>query len=518
MIQDLFEHTPFLQGLSVWTLVSWVGFALAILCIPSILLQRRDRPMAALAWILCLLQVPILGILMWWLFGLTHMRRRRRKRRLAIQEIDVRLKDRRDRLQTIEQAKTQGAEQDEEEITTLNKELTTSDEGSGIINFFDIESGISPTSSNNHVTAYTNAQDAFNAFADAIRHAKDHVHFEFYIWEDDATGRRFRDLLIECAQRGVEVRALYDGIGGSRVNGKFMKKLKRAGGKAAPFLPVTLLERRLRINFRNHRKIIVIDGKIAFTGGINIADEYLEWHDTAYRLEGPVAYQFQEVFAEDWFFATRQDIVDERYFPDTRERTPPDDTDTTHTHSGGARARLLASGPDMRAQSIHKAFFLSMTSATERLWMTTPYFIPDEAIAMALETAALRGVDVRIILPDRDATDVFVTYWAGRAFYDRLLEAGVKIYEFTGRILHAKSLILDDKWSFVGSSNMDIRSFRLNFETNCIIEDTHLNQRLTQFFEDTLLECSAVDLETFQKRSRVHRLFEAITRLFSPLL
>ena len=159
-----------------------------------------------------------------------------------------------------------------------------------------------------------------------------------------------------------------------------------------------------------------------------------------------------------------------------------------------------------------------MSSASERLWMTTPYFIPDEAIAMALETAALRGVDVRIILPDRDATDVFVTYWAGRAFYDRLLEAGVKIYEFSGRILHAKSLILDDRWSFVGSSNMDIRSFRLNFETNCIIEDTQLNRRLSRFFEETLEECTAVELDAFQKRSRRHRLFEGITRLFSPLL
>jgi cardiolipin synthase len=306
----------------------------------------------------------------------------------------------------------------------------------------------------------------------------------------------------------VEVRALYDAIGGAGVHGKFMKKLVEAGGQAAPFLPVNLFERRLRVNFRNHRKIIVIDGEVAFTGGINIADEYRDWHDTACRFEGPVVYQFQEVFAEDWFFATREEIVDERYFPE------PD----TLKQGGDAHARLMSSGPDMKAHAIHKAFFLAMTRASSRLWLITPYFIPDEAILMALETAAMRGIDVRIIIPARDASDVGVTYWAGRAFYERLLEAGVQIHEFSGRILHAKHLLIDEEWSFVGSSNMDIRSFRLNFETNCIVSQRDLNQVLATFFTDTLEHCARVELDDFYTRPRHERLFEATMRLFSPLL
>ncbi len=375
-------------------------------------------------------------------------------------------------------------------------------------NFFDLDAGIFPSSERNTITAYTNGNDAFDAFAKAISEATHHVHFEFYIWESDDTGTRFRDLLVACAKRGVEVRALYDAIGGAAVHGKFMKPLIEAGGHAAPFLPVNLLERRLRINFRNHRKIIVIDGKVAFTGGINIANEYRDWHDTAYQLEGPVVYQLQEVFAEDWFFATKEELVDERYFPE------PDEA----MIRGDARARILASGPDTRAQSIHKAFFLAMTHARERIWLITPYFIPDQAILMALETAAMRGVNVRILIPSLESSDVRVTYWAGRAFYERLLEAGVELYEFSGKILHAKHLLVDENWSFVGSSNMDIRSFRLNFETNCIVEHVELNTKLASFFEDSIAQCSQVDLEAFYERPRTERLFEATMRLFSPLL
>ncbi len=515
MLHELTVHLPFLQGLSLLTVLNWAGFFFALAFIPSILLQRSDRPMSALAWILCLIELPFVGILFWWIFGLRHLRRRRRKRRKAMSEIDIRLRQQREQLDSLV------LPAEESERLTLgpiqaDTSTQTSDEFAlQVVNFFDIDAGIFPSSSNNHIKAYTNGVDAFKAFEDAIKEAKDHVHFEFYIWEDDETGHRFRDLLIECAQRGVEVRALYDAIGGSRVNGKFMKKLKKAGGQAAPFLPVTLLERRLRINFRNHRKIIVIDGKIAFTGGINIADEYTNWHDTAFRFEGPVVYQFQEVFAEDWYFATNQDIVDSRYFPPVSSDTLPQHRDTTEQ---GAHTRVLASGPDMRAQAIHKAFFIAMTQATSRVWFLTPYFIPDEAILMAIETAAMRGVDVRIILPGKGATDVFVTYWAGRSFYERLLDAGVHIYEFKGRILHAKNLILDDKWSFVGSSNMDIRSFRLNFETNCIIEDEKLNERLSQFFEDSLEECEKVSLEPFINRPNSERLLESTVRLFSPLM
>ena len=504
MLEELFANLGFLRGVSFFTFATWGCFVLALLFVPSVLLQRRERPMAALAWILCLIELPLLGIALWWLFGLTHMRRRKKKHRRAMKQIETKLARRRERLAqapSIEEAPSAQLPHDErDELDELER----------VVDFFDIEAGVFPSSSGNRVTAYVNGEEAFEAFAEAVRSAKESVHFEFYIWSSDETGRHFRDLLIECAERGVEVRALYDAIGGAKVHGEFMKPLHRAGGESAPFLPVNLLERRLRINFRNHRKIIVIDGRVAFTGGINLADEYARWQDTAYRFEGPVVHQFQEVFAEDWFFASGKDLIEERYFP---EEVLEPKAGAEHTV-----VRLLASGPDSRASAIHKAFFIAITRARQRIWLMTPYFIPDEAIMMGLETAALRGIDVRIVVPGADASDVAVAHWAGRAFYERLLGAGVAIHEFSGKILHAKHLLIDRSWSFVGSSNMDIRSFRLNFETNCVVHDYRLNHQLAEYFLASLERSERIDFERFDGRPKRAKLLEATMRLFSPLL
>lgn len=341
----------------------------------------------------------------------------------------------------------------------------TSQIGRSQLALLNADQGVFPATRDNAVEVLLSGDEAYDAFERAVRDARHHIHFEFYIWRADETGRRFRDLLMEKARAGVEVRVLYDGIGGSEVHGEFMRPLVEAGGRAAPFLPVNIFERRLRVNFRNHRKIIVVDGQVGFTGGVNIGDEYREWEDTAVRLEGPVVYQLQEVFAEDWYFATGENLATNLYFP------PAFGPSACEAPPGSATARVIASGPDLKRQIMHQVFFMAISLARTRIWLVTPYFIPEQSIIAALTTAALRGVDVQLIVPGDGASDVSIARWAGQAFYEELLESGVKIHEYKGKVLHAKVLLVDDVWSFVGSANLDIRSFRLNFEINCLVSD-----------------------------------------------
>lgn len=484
-----------------WVVIELAGIALALAFVPTVLVHRRDRPMAALAWILCLWTLPLLGVALWWIFGMTHMKRRRRKHTRALEQLEPSLIARRDQLVAAPRG----------EGLMIPTQEPGQDEGGDPPALFEEQEGVFPATRGNRVLVHTSGGDAFDAFERAIRQAEEHVHFEFYIWERDETGRRFRDLLCEKARQGVEVRALYDAIGGMRVRGGFLKPLVEAGGQVASFLPVTLLERRLRVNFRNHRKILVTDGHTGFIGGINIADEYLDWMDAAFEFHGPVVYQIQEVFAEDWFFATGEDLAASAYFPPLeRVREPDEDAD--------ALARVIASGPDQRRRSVQHAFFLGVTLARQRVWLITPYFVPGAEVLMALETAALRGVDVRLILPAAHTVDVPMVYRAGRSFYDRLLEAGVSIFEYQPRILHAKILIVDQRWSFVGSANVDLRSFRLNFETNCLVSDEATNDRLATLFEQSLADCEPIEAARFRERSRRERMCEGAARLFSPMM
>lgn len=487
------------SDLDTLLLLRALGFALAALFLPTVLLQRKDRPMAALAWILCLLTLPLLGVVLWWIFGLTHMRRKRRKRAHAMAQVTESLSA------TLADLEGEPSQDDGLDVVTVAGE-------DGTPPLFEQAEGVFPATRRNRVAVYLNGDEAFDAFEEAILAAEHHIHFEFYIWENDDTGRRFRDLLAQRAREGVEVRVIYDAVGGWNVRGGFLRSIVEAGGQVAPFLPVNLFERRLRINFRNHRKIIVIDGKVGFTGGLNIADEYRDWLDMAFRFDGPVVYQLQEVFAEDWFFTANEDLGAAAYFPDVEEVLE------RCVEGDDACVRVITSGPDSRQRSIQKAFFLGITMARQRVWLTTPYFVPGEALITALEVAAIRGVDVRLIVPGEGASDVPITRVAGRSFYERLIEAGVRVFEYRSRVLHAKSMIVDHEAVFVGSANLDMRSFRLNFEANCLVADRRVNDALAEVFQAMLEDCDEVALEAVRARPRWQKLMEGGARLFSPLL
>ncbi len=494
---SLLAIAAWLSELSNWTLFVWSGRLLGLLFVPLVLLERSARPLSAVAWILALLFVPYLGVIFWWLVGRNHFERTRR-RRARLRRLHSRRMEEIDGVSRADVAPPQALYE---------------------------EHGLFPPTHSNSVTIFGDATQAFDAFASAIERAEDHVHLLFYVWKPDQTGRRFRDLLTDAARRGVEVRALYDYVGSVRMSRSFLSPIEEAGGRVAPFLPVRLWEPQSRANFRNHRKFLIVDGRCGFTGGVNLADEYLEWFDTAYGFAGGVVHQMQELFAEDWYFATGEDLADARYVPELsdgdtlKERSPQL---LSHFLGGpapdveGAAARMVASGPDEQVDRVHKMFFQGINSARQRLHIITPYFVPDYAILTALETAALAGIDVRIIIPAR--SDVPLTQHAGRFYWERLLLVGVRLYEYRRRVLHTKLMLVDDDQVIVGSANMDIRSFRLNFEANCVLESKEMNRRLHDLFFNALNGSDEIDLETFRARPFSARFKEGTARLFSPLL
>ncbi|MEM6732366.1 MAG: cardiolipin synthase, partial [Myxococcota bacterium] len=411
-----------LSSVELYTIAVTAGTALALVSVPAILIQRRGRPVGALAWILAVLSLPVVGLLLWWLVGFNSLRRKRnwRKRSAnAIRDELVELKDRID-ARPIE----------------LPEAITSN------------QYGVFPPTDGNAVRLLVDGEDAFPSMVQAIENAQDHVHFLFYIWQRDEWGTRLRDAMTERAKAGVQVRALYDDLGSASVDRRFLRPLVDAGAKCLAFLPNRLFRGRWSINFRNHRKILVVDGRVAFIGGINIGDEYASegWRDFAVRLEGPVVDQIQEVFADDWHFASNgESIADKRFFGGA-------DVD-----KGGALCSVVASGPDTESQETLDAFFVALNSAKRRVWVMSPYFVPEKTIVTSLRTLCLRGVEVTLVLPG--VLDHNYILWTSRTYFRELLASGVKIFEYQPNMLHGKAMVVDDAVSYVGSANIDNRSF-----------------------------------------------------------
>lgn len=477
--------------LSYWiSMISIVTFALALISIPSVLMQRRGRPQSALSWVLVLFSLPIVGLFLWWAVGRRHLSRKRRRRRLATGRRTERLTNLRDELPT----------QPEADWNFLSVQRLPPEEAEWIY---------VPTHGN-AAKLLIDAEQAYPAMQQAIQSAKQYIHVLFYIWEPDSTGRQFCDLLAQRAREGIEVRVLFDAIGGSKVRGKFMRPLIEAGAQVAAFMPPKIFRRSLELNFRNHRKIIIADGREAIVGGLNIGDAYkTNWRDTAVRLFGPVVDQLQEIFADDWYFTTHDNFASPHYFGTWCETAAPE-------QSHPVVCGVVASGPHTRINLTHEAFFTAITRANERIWITTPYFIPDPVILAALRTAVFRGIDVRVIVPEHG--DHRLVTWAGRSFYPELLRAGVRLYEHGPGFLHAKTVLIDQNLSIIGSANMDTRSFRLNFEVSCFIQSTEFAVDLARLFELYTSTSRERSLDEVESRPYVTRLGEAVAHLLSPLL
>lgn len=469
------------------------GYLLAFLTIPRILLSRRESG-ATLAWIMAIAIVPYLGVALFLLVGRSRFRRKSLRKSRAHDEFQENL-DRLPEGDASPPAASSGAATRPvaRDISKVAEALTGT-----------------PLVPGNAVQVFIDTDQAYRSMEEAILGARHHVHMMSYIFRPDEAGERFRDALAQKAREGLEVRLLVDGVGGYGLSDGFMAPLVEAGGRFGRFLPVFGWRSFWRSNLRNHRKILVTDGRVGFAGGLNIGEEYqgrkkrcAPWRDTHLRVEGPAVRRLQEVFADDWYFVTDEDLADEDHFPSVEPK-------------GWDLVQVVDSGPDLRHKTIHGVFFTALNEATERVYITTPYFVPDQAMLLAMKAAAWRGVDIRILLPGR--SDLPLVKLAGRSFYDELVGAGVKLYEHGRGILHAKTMVVDGAWSTIGSANMDIRSFRLNFEVNVLVAGTALAQQMESIFLDDLKSAVPVDGERLADRSRVVRMGESLARVLSPIL
>jgi cardiolipin synthase len=364
---------------------------------------------------------------------------------------------------------------------------------------------------NNEIEIYTDGERKFQELFNSLENAKDHIHMEYYIIRNDDLGNKLFDILSKKAKEGVEVRLLYDSVGGRQISKDKIEKLKGSGVKVAVFFASTVPFINFKINYRNHRKIVVIDGIVGFVGGFNVGNEYMGlnnkigyWRDTHLKIRGDAVIDLQTRFFLDWSHASKQELMFlPKYFPDNRIQ-------------GKVGIQIISSGPDKSDEVIKSNYVKMINSAKKSILIQTPYFIPDASVFEAIKIAAASGVDVRIMIPCKP--DHPFVYWATYWYCGGLLKYGVKVYIYEYGFLHAKTLVIDGTVASVGTANFDVRSFKLNFECNAIIYDTKTSQMLYDIFTDDLNYSMELTRELYLERGILIRFKESVCRLLAPLL
>lgn len=476
----------------LWLVMVLVLF---IFQIATILVVEFRNPSKSVAWLMVLFIFPIVGFVMYYYLAreYKHRRKIRRKSRKLLDEMhrDLESKAR---------------------AITKNPSLARCDvfkeqRMMGLLtNMPD-----SPITSCNRVEILSDTVSTYKAIFTAIEQAKQFVHLEFYIVKDDYIGRELQELLLRKASDGVRVRMIVDGVGSYKLSSGYIAQLRKGGVELYCFLPPVIAFFDKRINYRNHRKIVVVDSLIGFVGGINIGDEYLGkdprlgyWRDTHLQVRGDSVYFLQRTFATDWGFVSGAPMPEEGFFPEH------DCLEEDEEHM-----QMIASGPDAPWNAVQEVFFSAMANAKSRIYITTPYFIPDPSIAAALKTAAFSGIDVRIIFPL--IPDSRIIHWASLSYIKEFMQAGVRFYQYRKGFVHAKTLIIDHMLGTVGTANMDMRSFFSNFEIMAVLYERGSIERLEHDFQQDMKDSIEIDLESFANRSRFKRGREVIARLLSPL-
>jgi cardiolipin synthase len=454
----------------------------------SVLLLENRNPVKSISWVLVLLFLPFLGLGLYLLLGQDY-----RKKKIISKKSIRSVIDRPVAFFDINKLDTTLFSENQ---LNLVKMLYQNSEAAGW--------------ACNKVDVLVNGKSTFDALFDAINSAKDHIHIQFFIFDDDRISNQLRELLIQKSHEGVRVRMIYDYWGSFNLSKKYLKSLTDAGVYLRPFLPFRWqISRFSKINYRNHRKLVVVDGKVGFTGGLNVADRYVYgnklgmWRDTFVRFEGAVVHGLQLLFMVDWFFVDRKFIDGLEYFP------PPIQYESN-------LVQLVSSGPDTDWETIMQGISAAIMTATKYVYIHTPYFMPNEVIASCVEMAALSGVDVRLMIPvrsDSRLSDASTFSYLGHA-----LEAGVRVFIYKEGFLHSKAIVIDDFISIVGSTNLDERSFAQNFEANAFIYDINTGQKLKAYFLKDAEGCEELTLEAWTNRRHRQKLKESFARLFSPLM
>lgn len=473
--------------ISTW-FVNALYIAYAVLVLSSILVVISENRNAAksLAWILALIFLPVLGLLLYLLFGQSL-----RQETLLSQS---------NREKLFNSNKLPDVDIDALPFSENNKQLIKMCNRLDASRFYP----------GNDVRVYVRGNEKFEDLLFDIRHAQKFIHIQYFIFRDDVLGRRIRDALVEAVERGVEVRLLFDDMGCFTVRRGFFKEMKARGVEVRAFMRIFQFRPSWRLNFRNHRKIVVIDGQVGYIGGMNVADRYvdgdkdLSWRDTHMRVAGPAVHGLQMSFSIDWCYESKNVLSDEKYFPHL-------------SPTGETGVQVILSGPTGPWNTVAMMCEKIVSMAHDYVYIQTPYFLPTDSLVYALQVAALSGVDVRVMIPNH--TDWVVMRWGSFSYISQMLSAGVKIYLYQPGMLHAKTIVVDDELVSIGSANFDFRSFEHNFETNALVYSTEQALRVKEDFMVDVQHCVLIDdLDQWRKRPFVQKIYESVVRLVSPVL
>lgn len=480
----------------VLKLIITINSCINFLLLLGMVFLERKKPENIIAWLTVLTFLPIVGFILYVIFGSgLSVRTRRMIRKKGISERDIIRNI--DGIQTLDEARLDGILKDDRELVTLCYSF-----------------GSYPLPGND-VKVFVNGDEKIKALKQDLLNAKQSINIEYYIFADDNVGKEIMDILCKKAKEGIDVKLIYDSIGSRKAPRRFFKQLEKAGGQVGEFFPPFMHIRlvNLKLNYRNHRKLVIIDGKVGYTGGINIRDDHMgknkklsPWRDTHIRIEGSGVYALQNIFLDDWRYCNNDNTpprlyLENGYFPSPKI-------------CGNATLQIVSSGPDSRVQKIKETFVKMITSAKERVYIQTPYFIPDDTFFAALRIAVKSGVDVRIMVPKRP--DKKTVYLATLSYLKEMSEMGIKIYLYNG-FLHSKVMIVDDNKLSIGTCNTDNRSFGLNFEDTAIIYSKELNSQHKEIFMKDVQYSQEVNINFFQKKKWITKMLQAIMRLLSSL-
>jgi cardiolipin synthase len=471
----------------IWDIAYIILFAIYVYTIFTtiiFMLVENRNPVKSIAWILVLIFLPVVGFLFYILVG----RKFRKRHMISKRSLLINKKNN---------------TSDLTELPNLN--LSDTQRSIATLAYRNSDA---PLHENSKIDIFTDANELYSSIIEDLRKAKHHIHMEYYIFLADKIGSAVMDVLKEKAKEGVVVRVIIDDVGSWQLKKKKIKELRNAGIDVQSFLEVGLPYINSRVNYRNHRKIIVIDGVVGYTGGFNIADRYVKglswgpWRDTHIKIEGSAVLGLQKNFLTDWFFVKRELVEDVTYYP-AQER------------KGNCLSQIIISGPDMTWESIMQVFAKAFMEAKERIYIETPYFLPPESLITALQTAALCGVDVRLILPMK--SDARITLYSTFSYSDQMLKAGIKVYLYQKGFIHSKIVVTDDI-AIIGSANMDFRSFEQNFELSVIMYDAEIAKKMVEIYENDLRSSEEIKKEEWTTRRFSQKIKESLARLLSPLL
>jgi cardiolipin synthase len=483
-----------------WFLIAEVIYTIILFFVCLRIIYDTTSTTKTLAYLLFSVFVPVAGIIFYFSFGVNYRKNKMYSKKLS--DNDEIAKKLREDIYLYSKQTFEG----DDAAVRANKELA----------YMLVNDSLSPLTRNNSVKILVNGENKFPEVLEALNNAKNHIHIEYYIFEDDKIGKEIGNILAKKAQEGVEVRFIYDDFGSRSIRKKLVPFLKSKNVKAFPFYEISFITFANRINYRNHRKIIVIDGCTAFVGGINVSDRYINnssdpkklyWRDTHLRIDGPGVHYLQYLFLGDWNFCANEKLApNKKFFPELVS-LPDGDNKVV---------QIAASGPDSDSPTILFSLLKAINLATKEILITSPYFIPGESLLDALVIASLSGISVKLLVPGK--SDSLLVNSAARSYYDDLLKNNIEIYQYRKGFVHSKTFVADRTLAIVGTANMDFRSFDLNFEVNAIVYDEAIANELSDIFYEDLKNADKIDPATWANRSIVKQLLQKTVRLVSPLL